>query len=78
MARRSTNTREYKVTLNEALHPFLEHLAALGLYGASPSEVIRKLTESALEERINAGTFEKAAMAMKVVSEKKATSADNS
>lgn len=50
MARPRASTRDYKISMSEEISPVIEALATLGLYGKTPSEVIRKMAESHLEK----------------------------
>lgn len=52
MARPTSNTREFKVAMSEELVPILEALTTLGLYGKTPSEVLRKMAEAHIHQLV--------------------------
>jgi hypothetical protein len=74
MARKEATTKVYKVTLSEGLHPFLEHLASIGIYGSTPTEVLRRFAEARIEDLISTGFFERADAAVNLVTTKRTTS----
>jgi len=61
MPRPTSNTHEYKVSMSEEIAPLLEALTTLGLYGKTPSEVLRKMAEAHIHQLVMVeGTLTKA------------------
>lgn len=50
--RPKTETVEYKVSLPLGTKPMLESLASLGLYGSTPTEVLRRLALEGIENKV--------------------------
>ena len=76
VARPPSNTREYKVAMSDELAPMLEALTTLGLYGKTPSEVLRRMAEERIHQLVMVeGTLTKAGYDMpSLLKIKKATS----
>lgn len=61
MARPTSNTRDFKIAMSEEIVPILEALTTLGLYGKTPSEVLRKMAEAQIHHLVMVeGTLTKA------------------
>lgn len=61
MPRPASHTRDYKVAMSEEIVPLLEALTTLGLYGKTPSEVLRRMAEERMHQLVMVeGTLTKA------------------
>lgn len=52
MPRPPSNSHEYKISMSGELGPFLKAFTELGLYGKTPSEVLRKMAEAHIEHLV--------------------------